>query len=583
MPVEESELMQKVRAGEKDAFEKWMDIYSGDIERFVIQYGCTLKQAADLAEETFRNLHSQLDSISNEESLVCTLYKKALKSLAFVQQTDAPNETIFPFEEDQELHDQIVNLVMGYKVPFILSQFHKLDDSEIVKITDTSLETVEQAITVAFRDLGDAQLKKRLEFLNKSYRRLKSSFRKEQVFAKPQKELLATGKLKQSISKKPMISWIAGTLILLSLILVPVVTSEEYKMASDEKYLEQLGASFEKEIGYRYTELGLKESTEEDILDFNPNQYGKQQREDFESMVRRYEKVLTKIGTLNKKRIKKDYQAIIKSLELPSEMTAQLFKNPLTDDVKKSDEFMKRYLKQFTVIQQSYYTVLFKSSKIIEDEIVDGELDIDKFMEKKDTYPEELQLALNGMSKQNIYPESVTNWGAIVPVFQKNKLGAKIRSSIHPDLGGFLTVMEVVPLLTYPGLAHSLADSIDYLLEIEKTLLATTLNDEATNHLSWTYSELFHEISGGADPDNIFGTDGVVKDEFREGWKRITSAKEGSPTAFIMQIIISEMEATDWTGSKSLKRLGVYDVQQALELAKIGKLETFSLSSDYAN
>lgn len=583
MPVEESELMQKVRAGEKDAFEKWMDIYSGDIERFVIQYGCTLKQAADLAEETFRKLHSQLDSISNEESLVCTLYKKALKSLAFVQQTDAPNETIFPFEEDQELHDQIVNLEMGYKVPFILSQFHKLDDSEIVKITDTSLETVEQAITVAFRDLGDAQLKKRLEFLNKSYGRMKSSFRKEQVFAKSQKELLATGKLKQSISKKPMISWIAGTLILLSLILVPVVTSEEYKMASDEKYLEQLGASFEKEIGYRYTELGLKESTEEDILDFNPNQYGKQQREDFESMVRRYEKDLTKTGTLNKKRIKKDYQAIIKSLELPSEMTAQLFKNPLTDDVKKSDEFMKRYLKQFTVIQQSYYTVLFKSSKIIEDEIVDGELDIDKFMEKKDTYPEELQLALNGMSKQNIYPESVTNWGAIVPVFQKNKLGAKIRSSIHPDLGGFLTVMEVVPLLTYPGLAHSLADSIDYLLEIEKTLLATTLNDEATNHLSWTYSELFHEISGGADPDNIFGTDGVVKDEFREGWKRITSAKEGSPTAFIMQIIISEMEATDWTGSKSLKRLGVYDVQQALELAKIEKLETFSLSSDYAN
>lgn len=583
MPVEESELMQKVRAGEKDAFEKWMDIYSGDIERFVIQYGCTLKQAADLAEETFRNLHNQLDSISNEESLVCTVYKKALKSLAFVQQTDAPNETLFPFEEDQELHDQIGNLEMEYKVPFILSQFHKLDDSEIVKITDTSLETVEQAITVAYRDLGDAQLKKRLEFLNKSYGRMKSSFRKEQVFAKSQKELLATGKLKQSISKKPMISWIAGTLILLSLILVPVVTSEEYKMASDEKYLEQLGASFEKEIGYRYTELGLKESTEEDILDFNPNQYGKQQREDFESMVRRYEKVLTKTGTLNKKRIKKDYQAIIKSLELPSEMTAQLFKNPLTDDVKKSDEFMKRYLKQFTVIQQSYYTVLFKSSKIIEDEIVDGELDIDKFMEKKDTYPEELQLALNGMSKQNIYPESVTNWGAIVPVFQKNKLGAKIRSSIHPDLGGFLTVMEVVPLLTYPGLAHSLADSIDYLLEIEKTLLATTLNDEATNHLSWTYSELFHEISGGADPDNIFGTDGVVKDEFREGWKRITSAKEGSPTAFIMQIIISEMEATDWTGSKSLKRLGVYDVQQALELAKIGKLETFSLSSDYAN
>ena len=443
---------------------------------------------------------------------------------------------------------------------------------------DTSLEIVQQAITVASRDLGDAQLKKRLEFLNKSYRRMKSSFRKEQVFAKPQKELLATGKLKQSISKKSMISWIAGILILLSLIIVPVVTSEEYKMASDEKYLERLGASFEKEIGNRYTELGLKETTEKDMVEFNPNQYGKQQRDDFESMVHSYEKDLTKTGTLNKKKMKKEYQKIIKSLELPSEMTARLFKNPLTDDMEKSDEFMKGYLEQFTVIQQSYYMVLFKDSKIIEDAVVDGELDIDKFMEKKDTYPEDLQLALDGMIKQNIYPESITNWVAIAPVFKKNKVSAKFRSSIHPDLGGFLTVLEVVPLVTYPGLVHSLADSIDYLLEMEKTLLATTLNDEATNHLSWTYSELFHEISGGADPDTVFGTDGVVKDEFREGWKRIASAKEGSPTAFIMQMIISEMEATDWTGSQSLNRLGIYDIHRALELAKVGKLETFGIS-----
>ena len=65
-----------------------------------------LKQAADVAEETFRNLHNQLDSIGNEESLVCTLYKNALKSLTYVQQTDPQNETLFPFEEDQELHDQ---------------------------------------------------------------------------------------------------------------------------------------------------------------------------------------------------------------------------------------------------------------------------------------------------------------------------------------------------------------------------------------------------------------------------------------------------------------------------------------------
>jgi len=581
--VNESELMQKVRAGEKDAFNKWMDIYSGDIERFAIQYGCTLKQAADVAEETFRNLHRQLDSISNEESLVCTLYKKALKSLAFVQQTDVPNETIFPFDEDQELHDQIVNLEMQYKVPFILSQFHILDDSEIAKIMDTSLVTVEQAITVAFRDVGDAHLEKRLEFLNKSYRRMKSSFRKELVFAKPQQEIRTTGKLKQTISKKAMISWIAGIIVLLSLLIVPVVTSEEHKIASVGKYLERLTVSFEKEIGRRYTELGLKELSEEDESGFPPIQYGEKQRSDFETMVRRYKSDITKTGAINKKELKKEYRKIIKSLELPSEMAVRLFKNPLTADLKKSDKFMEGYLEQFIVIQHSYYSVLYKDNKIIEDAVVDGEIDIDEFLKKKETYPEELQLAIDGMIKQNIYLTPLKNWGTIVPLFGKNEVSTRIRSSIHPDIGGFLTLLEHSPLLMYPGLTYSVKDSIDYLLEMEKTLLVTTLNDEATRNLSWTYAELFLEIIGGEETEKTFGTNGAIKDEFRKGWERIASSGEGSPTAVIMQIIISEMEATDWTVSKSLKRLGIDEVHQALELAKVGKLETFSMSSDYAN
>ena len=356
--MEEFELIQKVRAGEREAFEKWIDIYSGDIERFAVQYGCSLKQAGEVAEETFRNLHNQLDSIGNEESLVCALYKNALKSLAYVQQAIHRMKRYFLLKKIRNCITRLSNLKREIKVPFILSEFHKMDNLEIATITDTSPKIVEQAIAEASRDLGDAQLEKRLEFLNKSYGRMKSSFRKEQVFAKPKKEVQATGKLKQSISKKSMISWIAGILILLSLILVPVVTSEEYKMASDEKYLERLGASFEKEIGNRYTELGLKESTEEDSVEYNPIQYGKQQREDFESMVHSYEKDLTKTGTLNRKKLKKEYRKIIKSLELPSEMTARLFKNPLTDDMEKSEEFMKGYLEQFNVIQQSYYMEL---------------------------------------------------------------------------------------------------------------------------------------------------------------------------------------------------------------------------------
>src|SRR4051794_28020011 len=105
-------------------------------------------------------------------------------------------------------------------------------------------------------------------------------------------------------------------------------------------------------------------------------------------------------------------------------MTARLFKNPLTDDMEKSEEFIKGYLEQFNVIQQAYYMALYKDSKIIDDAAIDGGIDIDKFMKKKETYPKELQLALDGMIKQNMYLISIRNWVPIAPIFKKNEHSA---------------------------------------------------------------------------------------------------------------------------------------------------------------
>ncbi|MER2090470.1 MAG: hypothetical protein ABS920_12090, partial [Sporosarcina sp.] len=366
--MEDAELSRKIRARQIDDFEKWMDIYSGDIERFTIQCGYGLKKAAKVTEEAFRIVFNQLESVDDERSLIDALYKQTVNILANTRRSNQPNETIFLFEEDQELHNQIGQLETDKKVPFILSAFHKLDETEIATIMDTSVEAVELAITEASSDLEVAQLEKRLEFLTRSYGRLKTSFRKEQVFAEPRREVQEPGKVKQTISKKVLISWIAGCLVLLSLLIVPVVTSEEYKKASAEKYIERLKASFEKEVGNRYNELGLKETTE-DGVEFNHIFYGKQERDDFVSMIRRYEGDIRNTGTLDKKKVGEEYAKIIKSLELPSAMTKRLFKQPLADDVEKSGEFIKEYLEQYYILQQSYFTVLVKYEQLIEDAV----------------------------------------------------------------------------------------------------------------------------------------------------------------------------------------------------------------------
>ena len=109
-----------------------------------------------------------------------------------------------------------------------------------------------------------------------SYGRIRTSFRKEQVFMEEEKEIRATVKTRKP--KKGMIPWVVGILILLSIIVTSVVTSEEYQKTAAEKYMERLKESFEDEMSTRFAELGLAESTENDSPEWNSISYGKEAR-----------------------------------------------------------------------------------------------------------------------------------------------------------------------------------------------------------------------------------------------------------------------------------------------------------------
>ena len=76
-------------------------------------------------------------------------------------------------------------------------------------------------------------------------------------------------------------------------------------------------------------------------------------------------------------------------------------------------------------------------------------IDIEKFMEKMDTYPEDFQKILTGMEKQNYYPISIPNMAAFYPQYQSNELSKKIRNALHEDVGGYITMLETQPFINY--------------------------------------------------------------------------------------------------------------------------------------
>lgn len=576
--IEEFDLIRQMKTGDSTLFKKWVAVHSPSIERFAIQYGCERDQAARVAEEVFGDFYNNLEKVMDGEQLVYSLYKAAIEKLKLIQPTKFAHKNSFPFEEDEQLHEKIILLDKEQKMAFILSQFHGLDNVGISKVLDLSETTVELATSEAYKRLNEqvTLLENRLDFLGKSYNRIVCSFNIENVFQRPPEKKEPLVKQKKVLPKKALFSWVAGIVILLALITVSVVTGEEYQNSSAEKYVERLKKSFENEVAEKHSEVGLP-LPEEKLIDeeIYPEFFDGPAREEFEELIRELEEQITSNEKIYKKEVSRQYDEILSKLELPSEMTDHLFENPLTDNKEKSEEFIERYVEMVFSLQQSYFMTFFDHEQIFEDATIDGEINIEKFLEEMDEYPEDLQNVLEGMVKQNIYPISLKDLAPFYPVHVNNEISKRIRDSLHKDVGGFITLLELEPSMYYEDPAYTVDKLGDYMIEMEETLFAFENSANSFEHLKSVYIYLLHEIIKGSETTSIVDQNGKVKEGYQLVWKKIASMDDKMPSAFILRKIVDEMESSGWKKSKIHQNLDHETLYNIVDGAKQGEINAF--------
>ena len=578
--IEEFDLIRKLKTGDPTVYSRWMELHSEDIERYGIQYGCGREQAAFVAVETFREFYNNLEALNGKERLVCLLYKIMIENLRDIQLADVTKEIFLPFVEDQALHGKISRLNNEEKIPLILSRFHGMDETEISSILGLSEKAVLNSILAAFQQLGDQEyrLEKRLAFLNKSYQRTNTSFNIEDVFQKPQEE--NRGTVKQStLPVKVLLSWLAGIVILLVLITVSVMSGEEYQKSSAEKYVDELKTSFADEYANKYTQAGFEDMNEQ-AGNTRIMAFAEFASEEFETMMGILDSQILNNEKIDEKVVKEQYEEILKKLQLPSELAEQLFGNPLTHDKEKSEVFINRYVEVVSDVQNAYMVKILEHQNIIEEAVFDGEVDIDGFLKEKRTYPKDFQKALGGMQEQNLYPRSIQHYRFFYPGYSKNEYSERLRAALHEDVLGYVKALESGPFTNYPfrDLVYPLEESIDYLIELENTLLATQNTAMAYDLLAQHYVELLDAIVKSLGP-SLVGTS--IGEEYRAAWKRIASIGDGSPSAFVMKKVVMEMEASDWRISTTRNRLDIYNLLEALELARSGNLASFTLDENW--
>ena len=220
-----------------------------------------------------------------------------------------------------------------------------------------------------------------------------------------------------------------------------------------------------------------------------------------------------------------------------------------------------------------------RHNDIIENAMIDGGIDIEKFMEKKDTYPEDFQKILTGLEKQNYYPVSIPDIVPFYPQYQTNELSKKIRSALHEDVRVYMTMLETGPIFNANSLNFSMDQSLEFLIDMEKTILASNQFDMQHGYwmLSHTYTSLFNVLVVNEESNEILDKAGQVKKEYRDIWEQIANFGDDSPAAFIMKKIVEEMKKSDWKESKSYKYLDSNHIYNALNYAQQNNLNLFTI------
>jgi len=117
----------------------------------------------------------------------------------------------------------------------------------------------------------------------------------------------------------------------------------------------------------------------------------------------------------------------------------------------------------------------------------------------------------------------------------------------------------------------SLEQVTEQLLSMEQALLEEGIDSSLFDAVEVAYQQVFWQLVKGSENTMIFDENGTgtVKLEYRDAWNRIASS---NPMAYIILPILKEMEASNWTASKSYDELEFHHLSDAVDMEKSGEL-----------
>lgn len=567
------ELFEEIKRKEKEAQRQWIQRYGEDIARLAFQYGVTTNDANEIATKTFQQLFKELSTIESEHELWQRMYEIAIQKFNHYDRTTV-NE--FRFEEDEQLHKEIIQLPHMEKLAFLFTTFTKMDPAKAATLLSGTTEEVMHKHQAARKQLSDHQLDKRLELLQKSYHRIQFQIDEESALnhEETSQEVLDQPSLKNS--KRMMYMLVFGILTLIGITFYSVVNSESYQLAATEKWIEKMKDTYEQQRTQAFKEIGL-EDDDDRLTSFN-GLFGSQyltheEKMYFHRFIKEIEKDFEQNNPIDKKKVTEEFDEIIDEMISPSEMIEDLFKNPLTDDKEGSQAFLEKYLPKRYVMSTVYLEMIYESIEI--DRYGMEVMSLDDILGDPSLMSDDIKKIINHMQKQQLY----IDYGDEEYLKEQDVFIQNLKASLHPDLVGYATLLELSSYAYHWFSANESLASSEDISEMEKTLLLQTSNDLETEQL--LLSQYAYELLSFVKEtdEQIYDEEGFVRQHIQEKWLAFIEEPDHPVATTIVEKIIEEFKATNWRYSENFIYLHPMKVSAVLQNYKKESAEPFDWES----
>ncbi|EGA91136.1 hypothetical protein GPDM_01575 [Planococcus donghaensis MPA1U2] len=571
---------KKAQNGDDLAFNNWIEHKLPSFGRLAFQLGVSVSELPTFQRLCLLEFQKQLYQIEQNKAEV-RLHQLMVEQL-YQQKARAGNKeepNVLGFTEDMELHRELQNLEIDQRIAIVFLYFHTASLSTTSGFIEKTEHQIEELVIAGMQilqeklNLDQLQLKQRLSMLEKSYQRFTPPVPLAQENDNSTIEV-ALEKSKSSPISQPVrkkTSFILGAAFLFLATVVGV------SFAMNEQPIDS-GKSTEQQQPETITDEKLAEWREqyEDIKKTSPGRLGisAEQYEKLDYVERADEEMelvfsKEKVNSLknNPLEMEATVNRLLRKIETPQGMVEALSRHSML--AAETEEFLIDYSVKTDELRRYVDELLIKYQSELKGIVVMEQLSSEKLMAQSHNYPEEVHLVAKALAEYNLMIIPHPNKERFRAIRSVNPLYGQNLINSDPYAFQYLSWLAGDPYMDDSGFLWSLEQVTEQLLSMEQALLEEGIDSSLFDAVDVAYQQVFWQLVKGSENTMIFDENGTVKLEYRDAWNRIASS---NPMAYIILPILKEMEASNWTASKSYDELEFHHLSDAVDMEKSGEL-----------